>query len=333
MRKLLMSGLALALCAVQPVAAAPKAALPAYALDHILLWGRNIDAVSAILSVKLGFQVLPGHDPGGVANRYVRFADQGYVELLGVTRDKPDMDPGMQADQVSLKGQPGARSFGIRAAALEKDRERLKGQGLSVTPIFTADTVDPDGPGPKKTPPPRWRLFAFEKQPLAQNLFFIDYAPLPSDPAGVADDRVAREHANSAKSLSAVWLLSADAKAETDELARLGGKPGKAVSFPQVGARGWCVALGAQRVLTLQPDGAGIAADALKAGGPQILGISVGVSDLPRARRKAERGYETALPPYEGLMGASVLAPTQKDLGLLVEFHATAKVAPVDPCV
>lgn len=330
----LMSGLALALCAVQPVAAAPQGTrLPAHALDHILLWGRSIDEVSAILSVKLGFQVLPGHDPGGVANRYVRFADQGYVELLGVTRDKPDMDPGMQADQASLKGQPGARSFGIRAAALEKDQARLKGQGLAVTPVFTADTVDPDGPGPKKAPPPRWRLFAFEKQPLAQNLFFIDYAPLPSDPASVADDRAAREHANGARSLSAVWLLSADAKAETEELGRLGGKPGKAVSFPQVGARGWCVALGPQRVLALQPEGPGVAADALKAGGPQILGISVGVSDLPRARRKAERGYETTLTPYAGLMGQAVLAPTQKDLGLLIELHATPRTPPADPCV
>ncbi len=89
--------LTLALTAASPVLAA-SAAAPAENLDHVLLWGCDIDQVSAILAVKLGFQVRPGRDPAGVANRYVRLADQGYVELLGMTRPDPELDPGMQAD-------------------------------------------------------------------------------------------------------------------------------------------------------------------------------------------------------------------------------------------
>jgi hypothetical protein len=65
-------------------AAAPPA--PANKIDHLILWGRNIDEVTSIMTAKLGFQVMPGRNPSGVANRFVRFADRGYIELLGITK-------------------------------------------------------------------------------------------------------------------------------------------------------------------------------------------------------------------------------------------------------
>jgi hypothetical protein len=52
----------------QPVSAETPTPLPTK-LDHILLWGRSIDEVTAILAVKLGFQIRPGHDADGVAIR------------------------------------------------------------------------------------------------------------------------------------------------------------------------------------------------------------------------------------------------------------------------
>ena len=57
-------------------------------------------------------------------------------------------------------------------------------------------------------------------------------------------------------------------------------------------------------------------------GGARILGVSFGVSDLGRARRWVERGYERKLTTYRGLSGESFLAPTRDDLGLSIEFHA-----------
>jgi Glyoxalase-like domain len=173
----LLSVMLLTLCgSQQPVSAETPTPLPTK-LDHILLWGRSIDEVTAILAVKLGFQIRPGHDPGGVANRYVRFSDRGYLELLGITRPNPDMDPGMRADQTSLHGAAGSRSFGIYSSALDQVRTALLDRGFAVTPVFTAPTANPDGGGPLKPSPPDWRLFAFEHSPLSSNLFFIDYAP------------------------------------------------------------------------------------------------------------------------------------------------------------
>jgi hypothetical protein len=315
----LLSALILGLCLGQPAAVAQSR--PAESeLDHILLWGHDIDQVSVVMAVKLGLQVVPGRNPGGVANRYVRMSDGSYLELLGITRPDAAMDPGMQADQASLHGAPGARTFGLRSTELEATRALLQRRALEPTAIFSASLDDPDGDGPSA--PPRWRLFAFDRQPLSSNLFFIDYARLGKTAARVADDRAARQHPDTARELSAVWLLSSDADADRRQFERMGFTGAAPVRMAQVAARGYAVPVGRKQVLVLQPDGAGIAAEALRKGGPQVLGVSVGVADFNQAKRRVERGYEKELAGYRGVLGDSFLAPTQDDLGLLIEFHA-----------
>lgn len=318
----IVSALLLCLGSAQAAPPAATAAPPATAaqararLDHILLWGRGIDQVTSVMAVKLGFQVRPGRDPGGVANRYIRFDDSSFVEVLGITRPDPEFDPGMEEDHKALEGGPGARAFGFRSPDLDAIRDRLAGVGYAVTPFFT-------GPDSAK---PGWRLFALDRAPLSSNTFFIDYkadyAPDQFDPSNAGDRRATREHPNGARELSSIWLVSADADADRRELERMGFGNAVPVALPQVGAKGFCVPVGPTALLALQPDGDGIAAQTMAGGGPRVLGVSFGVSDLGRAQRWAERGYERALPTYAGPWGESVLAPTREDLGLSIEFHA-----------
>lgn len=306
--------LALALSAAAPPAAAATA--PATRLDHVLLWGRTIDEATSIMAVKLGFQVRPGHDTGGVANRYIRFSDTSFIELLGVTRPNPDYDPGEKDDREKLKDQPGARSFGFRSASLDAIRTSLQTLGYGVTPMFSG----PDSANPG------WHLFAFDRAPLSSSSFFIDYkadyAPDQADPTNAPDHQVTREHPNSARALSAIWLVSNDPDADRTQLARMGYGGAKPVRLPAVGASGFCVPVGPTALLTLRPDGPGLAADALAKTGARILGVSFAAADLGRAQRWVERGYERKLAPYPGLSGQSFLAPTLDDLGMLIEFHA-----------
>ncbi|HWX67689.1 MAG TPA: VOC family protein [Rhodanobacter sp.] len=309
----------------QPAAGATEPSAGTSSLDHILLWGHDIDQVSAVMAVKLGFQVMPGRNPGGVANRYVRMSDRSYLELEGITRPNVDMDPGMQADQAALHGGPGSRTFGLRSSTLDQARTFLQHQGLDPTVIFSASRTDPDGAGPSA--PPRWRLFAFNHQPLSSNLFFIDYAAGNVTPTRVADEQAAREHPNTARELSALWLLSSDADADRKQFERMGFTGATPVRIPQIAAHGYAVKVGRKGVFVLQPDGPGIATDALRKGGAQVLGVSIGVADFDQAKRKVERGYEKELATYSGLQGDSFLAPTQDDLGLLVEFHALPRPA------
>jgi len=294
-------------------------------IDHALLWGRDIDRISAVMAVKLGFQVRPGRNAGGVANRYVRMADRSYLELFGILRADAELDPGMQADQASLRGGAGSRTFGLRSSILDQAHKFLQQQAFVPTPIFTASRTDPDGDGP--TSPPRWRLFAFEPQPLSSHLFFIDYAALDATPGRVSDERIAPQHPNGAQALTGLWLLSSNADADRKQFERMGFPTAIPVRLPHIAARGYCVPVGHKRIFALQPDGPGAADDALRNGGRQVLGLSIAVADLDLAKRRVERGYETELASYRGLLGDAFLAPTQTDLGLLIEFHASSQAA------
>ncbi|HET6552431.1 MAG TPA: VOC family protein [Dyella sp.] len=301
-------------------AATPEPAIPpaptTTRLDHVLLWGRGIDQTTSVMAVKLGFQVRPGRDPEGVANRYIRFSDSSFIELLGITRPNPTFDPGMKQDQEALKGGPGSRTFGFRTSSLDAIHSSLQALHYAVTPFFS-------GPDSSK---PGWRLFAFDRAPLSSNTFFIDYAagyaPDQFDPANADDYRATREHPNGARTLSSIWLVSSDADADRRELEKMGFGHAVAVKLPEVGAKGFCIPVGPTALLALQPDGAGLAERTLANGGPRILGVSFGVADLGRAQRWVERGYEGKLATYRGLSGESFLAPTQEDLGLSIEFHA-----------
>lgn len=332
MRSSLLFSLFALLAVPLPTPAAPLPSSPVEVgrLDHVLLWGRSIEDVTSVMTARLGFQVVAGRNPAGVANRYVRMADGSYVELLGITRSGAAMDPGMLADQASLRGGAGARTFGLRTPTLELRRKQLVAEGFAPTDVFAASANDPDGDGPAY--PPRWRLFAFQRDPLSSHLFFIDYAALRKTPARAADARAARLHPNGAQAVTAIWLLSADARADRDRLARMGFDGAMPVRFPQLAARGYCIPVSGKRLLALQPDGAGIAADALRTGGPQVLGIDVAVTDLDLARRRVARGYETQLAAYDGLFGSSFLAPTRDDLGMLVEFHASGESGHTTVC-
>ncbi len=313
---LLVSAMFLCLGVAQASPSTPAPAASATRLDHILLWGHGIDQVTSVMAVKLGFQVRPGHDPDGVANRYVRLADSSFVELLGITRPDPAFDPGMKEDQQALKGGPGSRSFGFRSSSLDAIHRSLQALHFAVTPFFS-------GPGSAK---PGWRLFAFDRAPLSSNTFFIDYAadyaPDQFDPANTDDYRITREHPNGARELSSIWLVSADADADRRQLDKMGFGQAVPVSLSAIGARGFCIPVGPTALLALQPDGEGLAGKVMADGGPRILGVSFGVVDLGRAQRWVERGYERKLATYRGLSGDSFLAPTQDDLGLSIEFHA-----------
>lgn len=314
-----VSACLLCLGAAQASVGAPAPSAPVARLDHVLLWGRGIDEATSVMAVKLGFQVRPGRNPGGVANRYVRFADTSFIELLGVTRPDPQYDPGMKEDREALKNGPGARTFGFRSSSLDAIRSSLEALHYAVTPFFT-------GPDSKK---PGWRLFAFDfdRPPLSSNTFFIDYAadyaPDQFDPANTNDYRVTREHPNGARALSSIWLVSGEADADRRQLEKMGFGHAVPIALPGVGAKGFCVPVGPTALLALQPDGDGVARQAMAMGGPRILGVSFAVADLGRARRWVERGYERPLSTYAGVHGESFLAPTQEDLGLSIEFHAT----------
>ncbi len=311
--------------AAQPV---PSPALPASllgtgrGLDHVLIWTRDRDGVTATLAVKLGFQIRPGGDFGdGIANRLLFFPDETYLELLFFTRPGSELrGDALGAWRFTERG-TAANNFALEVSDPDATAARLRADRWELYPD-TPMTYDPDGPGPMPATESQWRTVAFQTPPLAgSDLFFIRYAPFTRTPQQLADRTVFTRHPNGGRRLSAVWLVTSDLAADAGRLRRIGFVEMGSVAVPHFGGRGLRFAAGRGAIFLITPAGAGEAAAALAARGPHIFGVSIETADLGRARRIVQRGYGGELRTYAGPFGESFAAPTRGDLGLTVEFH------------
>lgn len=299
--------------------------VPIGGIDHVLIWSRNIDQITSIMAVKLGFQVRPGGDFGdGVANRIIPFSDRSYLELLHFTRPHDKLTGKARDAYAATERGPMANMFALEAGNIEEIERQLREIGWKLSPS-TPLTSDPDGDGPAPPRESMWRTVGFDAPPLSSaDLFFIKYNRAPSNAADEADRVVFSRHPNTALRISGMWLLAADAEAEGKRISRLGMRQVGHVTLPEHGLRGLRFESGGETIFALEPSGPGAAADALQKRGPHIYGISIAAADVAQARRIAEWGYGREMRSYEGLFGKSFAPPTYTELGLFVEFHQSS---------
>ena len=309
--------------AAPPLARAAENPWQTDGLDHVLLWTDNIDRTTSVFTVKLGFQVRPGEDFGdGVANRLLRIGDESYIELLFTTRPRAELNEGTRKDLDALRTGTGARTFAVHPLDLDKLDAYLRARRFDLDPPSPL-TYDPDGAGPLPPEPSDWRTVSFAKSPVTfGDLFFIGYAEEHPTPLQLEDRARSRTHPNGARTWTSIWVLSADLAADRKTLERMGFIVRGDIDLPQVGASGTRLSAGPDTVLLLVPKGEGMASKALANRGTHVLGLSLGVEDLERAKRMVQRGYGIKLEHYAGLEGDSLLAPTYDDLGLLIELHS-----------
>jgi hypothetical protein len=278
-----------------------------------------------VLRDKLGFRIGPGMTfPDQVANRVIYFQDQSFLELLYFTVPLREVGPETLKGQEFLVERDGSSGFGIRVSNLERRAADLAARVIR-TKEPSAATSDPDGPGgPKPEADSPFRTLEFANSPLeGLQPFFVSYAPWPTEsPEFRPIWEATTTHPNTARRLSAVWIIGRDAAATRRALRTLGFAPGRRITMRGLDATGTLFVGGRSAIIVVEPSRKGIAAEALRVRGPHVLGISVEVADLEAAATAARRGYAETSAPYQGAFGRSVLAPVQQDLGILVEFHA-----------
>lgn len=300
-------------------------------VDHVLLWTREVEQDTKVLTEKLGFNVIQGGTfPDKIANRLALFRDESNLELLYFTVPLSQVGPDAKKGLSFLAERDGSVGFGIRTEDLDSTAARVASAGLSIGKLSPGD-YDPDGPeGPLTQTAIQYRTFGFENAPITGlDPFFVWYAPSSTRTAEGQARREARTtHANTASRLSGVWILTADPAASSAALNKMGFSPGGRIRMPQIGGIATIFTGGRSAILVVEPRGRGVAQEALRSRGPHVLGVSVEVADLETARGFVSRGYGQPLRTYSGAFGTSVLAPAQDDLGVLIEFHVARRAMP-----
>jgi catechol 2,3-dioxygenase-like lactoylglutathione lyase family enzyme len=320
--------LALILAAASGIAQASGLAdrLPALGrgVDHVLLWTRDADRASRGLERKLGFQVRPGGDFGdGVANRLIMFRDLSYLELLFFTVPIDQVSPSTREGLEFLRHRDGSHAFAFNVPALEPTLAQLASAGFSVGEP-SAGSYDPDGPeGPLPRQDSLFRTAGFTVQPIAGlDPFFVWYRPRTSWTVEHHRSVEARSrHPNTAQRLSAVWVATADPAQTAAVLERMGMIAGRPIGLPHLQASATPFTAGRSTILVVAAAGDGYVAHQLRERGTHVLGVSVEVASLEVAAAAVAAGYGSRPRRYRGTLGESVLARSEEDLGILIEFH------------
>ena len=244
--------------------------------DHVVVAVRDLDA-SAAQWKRLGFTISPRgtHSPQMGSGNYTIMFDEDYLELLGVLAETDQNKP--TRDFL-------AKREGIERTAFTTDdaaggAAELKSRGLEpLGPVHFGRPVELPGGG---TGEARFNVFRW---------------PLTENPGGmriVACQHLTREtvwipelqkHANGARRIVRVEVLSADPAAAAAHMSRLIDEP----VVPEAGGS-YRVASGKGRADFVFYDAAGLAArypDVVRqgAGGEGAIAIVLGTDDLAKAR-------------------------------------------------
>lgn len=324
----LCSLMLLSACFASPSSAveqeSPPAKLLLRAADHVLVWSQSEDVGERVFQ-SLGFEVRKGQEyPEGIGSSTIAFEDWSYVELLRFT------DPGRAAGSAQalselefVRQAPGANSFAIQVSNVDEAAAFLIEKGFAVANIVP-DMVDPDGPtGPAPPKLASWRDFHFSAPTVSgAEIFFIEYPPDPLSADGTGAPPSSRTaHRNSARRLSAIWVLVNDLDKEAEIYRRIGFSIGAAHKVDLLNARIRVAHIGDGAVILAQSDRLPDQFIDPRRPGPRVIGLSFEVTSLDRAKAAERDLAGIKRVDYRGPLGPSRLSQLTQSVGLFVEFH------------
>jgi catechol 2,3-dioxygenase-like lactoylglutathione lyase family enzyme len=306
-------------------------------VDHAGVLVRDMDQAQRDYE-KLGFVVgKGGHFPGGEFNSIVPFQNDSYIELLSVS-DATSPKRGMAAHIAEfLKTHEGAVFLGIDVSSAATAADYLTAQGFDASPPIPGAVMKD---GESTPPPPQYYNVHISDTPAAGKkgitlpIFLIQYVASERMQKRRAEGQM--DHPNTAATMHAVWFAVHSVEAQLSTLRDAGLKAGESRQVKFLGAHGLEVKAGQGLMLLLEPSTKdGLLAKFLSSpvdpkekcncrGEEGIIGLSVEVGDLGKARRLAESGTERKLESYEGFYGKSFLLPPEVTHGVWIEMYQQA---------
>jgi len=134
------------------------------------------------------------------------------------------------------------------------------------------------------------------------------------------------DHPNTATGIHAVWFAVHDAEAQLRALRDAGLEVGESREAKFLGAHGREVKAGQGMLLLLESgDKNSAITKYLSDHDEGIIGLSVEVADLGKARQSAESGTGRKLETYKGFYGTSFLLPPEVTHGVWIEMFQPAE--------
>jgi Glyoxalase-like domain len=302
-----------------------------WGVDHVGIGVRDLAQTQHDYE-QLGFKVAKGgHFPGGLSNAIVSFQRNSHLELLSVS-GSASIKKGMAAMIADfLKKQEGAMFLGIDVSSANATADDLK------TRNFDATNPEPGSylkEGETTLLPPMWYSVSPADEPAAGKkgiilpIFFIEYVSAERREKRRAAGEM--DQPNTAMGIHSVWFAVHDTEAQLSTLRDAGLESGESREMKSLGAHGREVKAGQGVLLLLEPsDKNGVLSRYLSDhtnwidGWPHdegIIGLSIEVADLGKARQLAESGTGRKLETYKGFYGTSFLLPPEVTHGVWMEM-------------
>jgi catechol 2,3-dioxygenase-like lactoylglutathione lyase family enzyme len=271
-----------------------------WGVDHVGVGVRDL-AQAQYDYEQLGFKVgKGGHFPGGISNSSVSLQDNSYLELLTVRGSTPVGLASEYGDFV--KKHEGAMFLGIDVSSAQAAADYLKARNFDVDGPYPGSIMKE---GETTPPPPMWYTVGTADKPAAGKkgitvpIFWIEYVSAERREkrraAGLMD------HPNTAMGIHAVWFAVHDAEAQLRTLGDAGLEAGESRGIKFLSAHGREVKAGQGVLLLLESsDQNGLLTKFLSAHDEDIIGLSIEVADLGKARQWAESGTARKLETYTG---------------------------------
>jgi hypothetical protein len=248
------------------------------------------------------------------------------LELLSVSGGTPAAHSDAAEIDDFVKKHEGAMFLGIDVSSAKAAADYLRAHNFDVKGPDPGSIMKE---GETTPPPPMWYDVSFADKPAADKegftlpIFLVEYLTSSWKDKARAEGRM--DHPNTAIGIHAVWFAVHNTEAQLGTLRDAGFAAGVSREVKFLSAHGREVKAGGGALLLLEPDDKkSLLTKYLSDHDEGVIGLSIAVGDLGKARQLAESGTGRKLETYKGFYGTSFLLPPEVTHGVWLEMFQLA---------
>jgi hypothetical protein len=281
-------------------------------IDHVRVLVHDMEVCQDVYRNTLEFDLTRAEAVAyqeGSAHNSARLSDGTYLELIGIA-DREKLLSARPWIVNFLQDHQGAHSVGVWVPSAKRVSDRLQSSGIDAA-IY--DLVG-SRPGDKPI-----RIVTPKLANLPDGaIFFLEY---PQESLERRKSSPPAVNTNTSQGILGVWIVVTDLSKASNDAEALGFRPVRSLDSQVLGATGREFEVGRGKIVLLQRTAHdGTAARFTRDRGEGVMGISLEVGDLAKARALIQKNTKRTLAPYAGFYGNSFLVPAELSCGTWIEM-------------